>query len=600
MSQVSSMLDAVTVYAAGAVCTRRAKVEPAQVTGLRLRLTGLPLSLLAGSLRAKVLAGPEKLRVLDVRADFDVTLADELDVPVEQQALEKAQQALAHLQGELGRLDQQLSELASLRPQFPVQKKGAPPREAPVEAMLKLGTFVEDEVQARQQRRRELAQQVEDAKNEVELRRRRLQEASNALKTERVQVSRAAVITFSEPPSAAFELALEYQVPGARWVPSYELRLAKDLEKGALAMRAAVVQQTGEDWSQVKLSLSTASLDRRTDLPELKALKIRPHPARGAAQRLARAAARARRAVRGLRRGARAAVRATARPSPAADAAGRLRRRAEEGRQGEARTRAAALRLARRDVEGPDLHAGVGRLGVARARHADGSARRRAGATAVCGRRRRRCCTGRRSDAEPQPRCCPSRRHGGRGRRLRAGSRGGLRRRRGDGLVRVRRQVDSGRGGGPRRRDARLRPAADAGGRPRRRARPAARVERPRAVRPRQSLGADRRAEPAAGARRPVGPGRALGAAPRLLPRRAQPGRLVRLPLRLRGAGGRALDRQVVAGAGDGRPGGPEPALHHRAVGRAEGVPGAGDRQRARPTRCSRARSTSRWATSSS
>src|SRR6185369_5115727 len=43
---------------------------------------------------------------------------------------------------------------------------------------------------------------------------------------------------------------------------------------GVLTMRAAVAQGSGEDWSQVKLSLSTAALDRRTALPELKSLRI--------------------------------------------------------------------------------------------------------------------------------------------------------------------------------------------------------------------------------------------------------------------------------------------------------------------------------------
>jgi hypothetical protein len=48
-------------------------------------------------------------------------------------------------------------------------------------------------------------------------------------------------------------------------------------------MRASVLQRTGEDWTNVKLALSTAELHRRAEVPELKALRIgrrQPPPAR--------------------------------------------------------------------------------------------------------------------------------------------------------------------------------------------------------------------------------------------------------------------------------------------------------------------------------
>ncbi len=255
---LTSQLEAVTVYASGAVCTRRAKaVGPA--VGRQLRIGGLPMSLRATSLRARVLSGGAALRVLDVRAGFDVQLAEEVDVPVEQKALEAAEAELTRLEAALGRLKQQAAELAALRPAFPVKKKGEPPRAAPVEAMLALADFVDQQLGARTSRRRELEQQVDDARNEVTLRRRRLAEASSARRTERARLSRSAVVTLSAEPTAEVELAIEYQVPGARWVPNYELRLDKAMGGGALRMRASVAQNSGEDWAGVKLSLSPPS-----------------------------------------------------------------------------------------------------------------------------------------------------------------------------------------------------------------------------------------------------------------------------------------------------------------------------------------------------
>jgi len=56
------------------------------------------------------------------------------------------------------------------------------------------------------------------------------------------------------------ELTLELSavVPHAGWEPSYDARLAPDGQSAELVFRAQVKQQTGEDWNDVELSLSTS------------------------------------------------------------------------------------------------------------------------------------------------------------------------------------------------------------------------------------------------------------------------------------------------------------------------------------------------------
>lgn len=274
---VTSRLDSVTVYARGAVCTRLATVAAAGVR--QVRVTGLPLSLQPGSLRARVVG--DSARVLDVRPGYDVELQAEADVPAEQKALEAAAREVARLEAEAARVEREIAELSKLEPVFPAAKAGEPPRAAPVEALLKAAEFVSAELTRRFEQRRTLSRQLEDARNEHELRARRISEASTAARTQRAKLSRVAVISLADG-AAELELAVEYFVPGARWAPSYALRLDEGMGAGALAMRAAVAQDSGEDWSQVKLSLSTAALDRRTALPELKSLRIgRAQPAPG-------------------------------------------------------------------------------------------------------------------------------------------------------------------------------------------------------------------------------------------------------------------------------------------------------------------------------
>jgi len=53
-------------------------------------------------------------------------------------------------------------------------------------------------------------------------------------------------------------LELATVIPRAGWVPSYDVRLAPDAKTAELTFRALVRQQTGEDWNNVDLTLSTA------------------------------------------------------------------------------------------------------------------------------------------------------------------------------------------------------------------------------------------------------------------------------------------------------------------------------------------------------
>ncbi|MFP2933814.1 mucoidy inhibitor MuiA family protein, partial [Pyxidicoccus sp. 3LG] len=287
MLVVSSTLDAVTVHAQGALCTRVATVLaeggrlPPQV-----RINGLPLSLRPGSLRASVVQGPAGLSIRDIRSTFDVQLPPEVDVPAEHRAMEEARARLDAVSSSLDVVNRELRAMMKLAPTFPPRKKDEfQPRDAPLPAMLSLTSLVDSELAALQARRLDLERQQRDAEAELRLRHQRIQESSTAMRGQRARVYRAAVLTLAGnlPAEHAAKLALEYAVPGARWVPTYDLRLPRTLEEGTLRMRASVLQRTGEDWTGVKLSVSTADLDRRAEVPELKALRIgrrQPAPAR--------------------------------------------------------------------------------------------------------------------------------------------------------------------------------------------------------------------------------------------------------------------------------------------------------------------------------
>jgi len=65
-------------------------------------------------------------------------------------------------------------------------------------------------------------------------------------------------------------LTLSYQVPNATWHPIYDARLGTENETLELIQYGAVRQSTGEDWTDVALTLSTAQPHRGASLPPLR------------------------------------------------------------------------------------------------------------------------------------------------------------------------------------------------------------------------------------------------------------------------------------------------------------------------------------------
>lgn len=268
---ITSELQTVTIYREGAVCTRRAKVER---VGAEVRVVGLPMSLLSGSVRGRVLTGPVGLRVLDVRPGFDVEFGDAVDESAEVKARDAARVEVARLELRFNRFDAELRELQTLKPLPFAPKEGDAPRAAPVEATLAMTAFVDERMKQLLVEKRAVEKELKDARDELQLRERRLAEASAEKRNSKAKVTRAIVLSMSQAAEGPVELEVEYQVPGVRWVPNYTLRLEKGFVGGKLRMRASVAQNTGEDWKGVALSLSTATLLRRTDVPELKSLRI--------------------------------------------------------------------------------------------------------------------------------------------------------------------------------------------------------------------------------------------------------------------------------------------------------------------------------------
>ena len=294
--RLDSVLDSVTVHASGAVCRRSARVELPEAAGVvgaaegpfRVTFTGLPLVLDEHSLRGRVLVGPPSMRVLGVRRSVQAELPEPADLSPLRGACDLAEAELAAARAEQAAWSTQIEHISALRAVPAPVRRGEPPRSAPTEALLELADFVDARLAELQLQLFAATDAVEEAEQRAESARRLLYQASTAQPTEPVRSSTSATLTLAwepaeretvsrEPGVGEAVLELEYSVPGATWTPAYHLRLTGiegDAPGGSLAMRASVAQRTGEDWTGVRLGLSTADLRRRTELPVLSSLRI--------------------------------------------------------------------------------------------------------------------------------------------------------------------------------------------------------------------------------------------------------------------------------------------------------------------------------------
>jgi Domain of unknown function (DUF4139)/N-terminal domain of unknown function (DUF4140) len=114
-------------------------------------------------------------------------------------------------------------------------------------------------------------QHQQSNKEQSEFATRQLRElAGHAVKTER-----DAVIVVDKKNAAAGKIRFNYLVDSAHWHPQYKLHgTSKDKEPVQLEYLAAIVQQTGEDWRNVDLVLSTAQPMLNAAPPDLKTLEF--------------------------------------------------------------------------------------------------------------------------------------------------------------------------------------------------------------------------------------------------------------------------------------------------------------------------------------
>ncbi len=96
----------------------------------------------------------------------------------------------------------------------------------------------------------------------------KLQNELRGLRTGQKQ-SYSVTIPFESDKATTLNIDLSYQLPNVGWQPIYDARLDVKTAKLELVQYGSIWQQTGEDWSNIALTLSTAQPSRGASLPKL-------------------------------------------------------------------------------------------------------------------------------------------------------------------------------------------------------------------------------------------------------------------------------------------------------------------------------------------
>jgi hypothetical protein len=263
-----SRVAAVTVYQGNALVTR--EVDVPEGRGLvEVVVTPLPPQTIDSSLYAE---GTDGTRVLTTRYRTRAVKEDtRAEVRAKEEQIRKLKQEAERMQKEVQVAEQDLQLLAKME-----GFTGATLQHLAEKGLLDSGAsialakYVMESRATKSAAQVALQQKLQANAEATEFAQRELTElAAGASRTER-----DAVIVVDKAGAGPGKVRLNYLVSAATWHPQYRFRAGAEKDPVQLEYLAAVEQQTGEDWTRVDVTLSTAQPQLNATPPELSSLDI--------------------------------------------------------------------------------------------------------------------------------------------------------------------------------------------------------------------------------------------------------------------------------------------------------------------------------------
>lgn len=259
-------ITAVTLYPGRAAVTRT--IGRALAQGVwTVCVPNLPATVQPGSLQAKVTgdgngSAPRLLGVEYAQAEGTAFAGSPEGIALAQR-IDKLQLDLAHLAQDRTLLESQDKLVDAIG----VRATAAPAADGAVQAIdIERVAKQLEWVRTEKARILGLAREMNDRKETLE---RELAAAQQKLAAMGGQsrTERAALVNVAVPAGTNVRVELTYLVEQAGWQPAYSIRAAGDRSGTTIEYDALIVQRSGEDWKDVKLSLSTAQPTRASSPP---------------------------------------------------------------------------------------------------------------------------------------------------------------------------------------------------------------------------------------------------------------------------------------------------------------------------------------------
>ena len=263
MKTLKSKITAVTIFADRAQITRTAKITLAKGEHT-VAFSDLPKSIEQKSIQV---AGQGEAVLNDIKFKkvyFEEIQDERLKIIYENiEAINKElkinDDKLVHAQKEKELVEKIAERSTSVSEKEPV---------APVldpEKWLKMVNFYRTKLKDIAQEMRELNQKRKELKNKIA----KLNKEIKQLGNNRGKMKNQVQVVLQNNSDKELTLILTYIVYGATWYPIYDLRVSTEEKNMDISYNAMVEQNTGEDWENIKINLSTAQVQISGKQPEL-------------------------------------------------------------------------------------------------------------------------------------------------------------------------------------------------------------------------------------------------------------------------------------------------------------------------------------------
>jgi uncharacterized protein (TIGR02231 family) len=261
---VTSRVTDVTVYPDRAQVTRTVEVDLPGGDSV-LALAGLPESLDENSVQVQGTANPPiVLQGTNLQREVLTGAANPQARALEQQ-VQGLEQLSADLTAETASLKQRDIYLANLTTAFAKADKA----ETTLGELQGIYRFYVDEAAKSAAARQSLQRRQQDVGRELDRAKEDLTRLNQAKTQHRLSIS------VSTEVATHVRLRVHYQVPDASWLPTYDARVSGDGGPVQLTCAGLVRQHTGEDWTGVILTLSTAQPALNGRMPDFEPVYLR-------------------------------------------------------------------------------------------------------------------------------------------------------------------------------------------------------------------------------------------------------------------------------------------------------------------------------------